>query len=362
MGGGGVKKSCVWVVTHTARDTADHICMRLLHLVAGMCAGVRGMVTGSPEFSPRVFGRLLRSQLVGHHLEPLATVDSTMKAASSMLEGSSIDAGLGAGSRGALPHGAVVVADEQTAGIGRRGRSWDSVQGSSLLFSLVWRLEEAPLPTLLPTLVRLNLAAPVAVACACEAVGVTSVRIKWPNDVWAGVPTRKLSGVIVDFNGKDAAVLGVGVNVLQDLDGSTSMTSVSTELARQAQQNTLQNTQPNPQPNPQLNPQPKPQPKPQPNPQNPEHLRERLLAHFCDRLEILMGLSTVAVIAEHRRFDLLAKSVFRVHHRMREEEDPRDYDARAVGIDESGQLRVKRLGSNEEVLLNAEEISISPRW
>ena len=164
--------------------------------------------------------------------------------------------------------------------------------------------------TLLPTLVRLNLAAPVAVACACEAVGVTSVRIKWPNDVWAGVPTRKLSGVIVDFNGKDAAVLGVGVNVLQDLDGSTSMTSVSTELAQQAQQNTLQNTQPNPQ----LNPQPKPQPKPQPNPQNPEHLRERLLAHFCDRLEILMGLSTVAVIAEHRRFDLLAESVFRVHH------------------------------------------------
>lgn len=47
---------------------------------------------------------------------------------------------------------------------------------------------------------------------------------------------------------------------------------------------------------------------------------------------------------------------------MREEEDPRDYDARAVGIDESGQLRVKRLGSNEEVLLNAEEIYISPRW
>ena len=358
---GGVKKSCVGIVTHRITHgreeiirSADHICMRLLHLVAGMCASVRGMVTGSPEFSPRVFGRLLRSQLVGHHLEPLATVDSTMKAASSMLEGSSIDAALGAGSRGALPHGAVVVADEQTAGIGRRGRSWDSVQGSSLLFSLVWRLEEAPLPTLLPTLVRLNLAAPVAVACACEAVGVTSVRIKWPNDVWAGVPTRKLSGVIVDFNGKDAAVLGVGVNVLQDLDGSTSMTSVSTELAQQAQQNTLQNTQPNPQ----LNPQPKPQPKPQ----NPEHLRERLLAHFCDRLEILMGLSTVAVIAEHRRFDLLAESVFRVHHRMREEEDPRDYDARAVGIDESGQLRVKRLGSNEEVLLNAEEISISPRW
>lgn len=289
-------------------------------LFASMCTTVRGMATAPPHtaFDQRVFARLLRSQLLGHHLQHLVTVDSTMKAASAMLEEGP-----------AVPHGAVIVADGQSAGIGRRGRSWDSVQGSSLLFSIVWRLEEAPLPVMLPNLVRLNLAAPVAVACACETVGVSSARIKWPNDVWAGSPRRKLSGVIVDFNGKDAAVLGVGVNVLQDLSASTSATSVATELQGDA-------------------------------PEAREHLRERLLASFCERLEELMRLSTLEVIAQHRSLDLLSDCIVRVHHKSREEDDPRDFDAEALGIDVSGMLRVRRVGSSDEALLNAEEISISP--
>jgi len=75
-----------------------------------------------------------------------------------------------------------------------------------------------------------------------------------------------------------------------------------------------------------------------------------------------MRMETAQVVAEHRRRDLLRGQTVRVHHRTREEHDPRDYDAVAAGVGEDGALRVRRVGepAGREVALAAEEVSISP--
>jgi BirA family biotin operon repressor/biotin-[acetyl-CoA-carboxylase] ligase len=99
------------------------------------------------------------------------------------------------------PHGALVTADEQTAGRGRQGRRWTAPPGSALLMSVLLRgLEKRH--ALLP------LTASVAV---CEAVEVPCA-IKWPNDVW--IEGRKLAGILVEGRPQEGwAVLGIGLNV-----------------------------------------------------------------------------------------------------------------------------------------------------
>jgi BirA family transcriptional regulator, biotin operon repressor / biotin---[acetyl-CoA-carboxylase] ligase len=101
--------------------------------------------------------------------------------------------------------GAVVTADEQTAGRGRLGRSWVAPPGKALLYSAVLRPLERR-HRLLP------LAVPVAVCEAIESVAPVGAAIKWPNDVWIG--DRKCAGVLIEARPQDGwAVIGVGVNV-----------------------------------------------------------------------------------------------------------------------------------------------------
>jgi len=102
--------------------------------------------------------------------------------------------------RGGAGDGLVVVADHQTAGRGRRGRSWESRPGSSLLASVILR----PVPGLV------TLAAGLAAAEACEAVAGVAALLKWPNDVMG--PKGKLGGILSEVVG-DAVVVGVGLNL-----------------------------------------------------------------------------------------------------------------------------------------------------
>src|SRR5437763_11794565 len=82
--------------------------------------------------------------------------------------------------------GLVVVADYQTAGRGRRDRSWEAPRGSSLLMSVVLRVSP-------PGGVHVvTAAAAVAAVAACQQVAGVAPLIKWPNDV--GVNRGKLGG------------------------------------------------------------------------------------------------------------------------------------------------------------------------
>ena len=126
------------------------------------------------------------------------------------------------------PHGAVVVAERQTAGRGRRGRSWDSTHGA-LMFSLL--LREA---LTLPELARMPLAAGVALHAACTALGVPC-GLKWPNDLLTP-DGRKLSGILLeaDLRGEEArrAVLGIGINVGAAPQGAAHLQEAAPRLTR----------------------------------------------------------------------------------------------------------------------------------
>lgn len=112
------------------------------------------------------------------------------------------------------PLGTVVVADRQSAGRGRRGRSWLSAPESSLTFSLLWRFNGPP-----GQLAGLSLAVGVALARALVALGAQGVRLKWPNDVLLAVDGdfAKLAGILIelvsDRRGAQA-VIGIGLNLL----------------------------------------------------------------------------------------------------------------------------------------------------
>ncbi len=121
-----------------------------------------------------------------------------------------------AGARAGAPHGAVWIAETQTRGRGRQGRTWVSPPGENLLFSALFRIPCAP-ARVPPLSLVCGLAVRDAVA---RALGDDArVLVKWPNDVV--VPTagglRKIAGILVESalagSRVDHVVVGIGINV-----------------------------------------------------------------------------------------------------------------------------------------------------
>jgi BirA family biotin operon repressor/biotin-[acetyl-CoA-carboxylase] ligase len=105
--------------------------------------------------------------------------------------------------------GAVVVADEQTAGRGRRGRIWFSPPGSGLYVSVVLTPRSARVDPDRATAI-LTLAAGVALVEGVEAATGLRADLKWPNDLY--VQRRKLGGILAEAD-MPAVTLGYGINV-----------------------------------------------------------------------------------------------------------------------------------------------------
>jgi BirA family biotin operon repressor/biotin-[acetyl-CoA-carboxylase] ligase len=123
----------------------------------------------------------LRREFPARQIEYYASVDSTMRAAAS------------------LEPGAVVLAEEQTAGLGRNGHTWHSEAGSGIYCSMV--LGFTPVLTL-----ALGLAAQDAIA---RSTGI-ACDLRWPNDVMIG--DRKVAGILVQAS-NSKAIAGIGINV-----------------------------------------------------------------------------------------------------------------------------------------------------
>jgi BirA family biotin operon repressor/biotin-[acetyl-CoA-carboxylase] ligase len=123
--------------------------------------------------------------------------------------GSTNDDALAAARSGA-PHGSLFVADEQTAGRGRRGHTWLAAPGENLLFSVLLRPALA-----LAQISALTLAIGLAVRDVVLPLISQDVLIKWPNDLL--VDGKKLAGVLVESQLQgdhlEAVVVGVGLNV-----------------------------------------------------------------------------------------------------------------------------------------------------
>jgi BirA family biotin operon repressor/biotin-[acetyl-CoA-carboxylase] ligase len=151
--------------------------------------------------------------MIGRPIIRVASVTSTMDLADALAR------------RGASS-GTIVLADHQTAGRGRAGRTWEAQPGESLLLSVIHRTEHDPamLGALSPLL-------GLAIASAVDPWLPGIARVKWPNDVLIGA--RKLAGVLVNSRlkpGQPGAglVIGIGINVANT---ATSLPPNATSLA-----------------------------------------------------------------------------------------------------------------------------------
>jgi BirA family biotin operon repressor/biotin-[acetyl-CoA-carboxylase] ligase len=114
--------------------------------------------------------------------------------------------------RAGCSHGTVVWALEQTAGRGRRDRTWVS-NNTSLTFSILWRFPDYSKIPLLPLTVGLGIVQILHTI-------TEDVRVKWPNDLWIG--SKKLGGMLGEsmmLNGDLWVILGIGINVNRHGEG-----------------------------------------------------------------------------------------------------------------------------------------------
>lgn len=135
---------------------------------------------------------------IGWDIRYFDEVDSTQRIAAELAQN-------GAG------QGTVVIAERQSAGRGRLGRTWHSPAGVNLYMTVILRphmpLAEVP---------RLSLVAGVAVAEALETIAPGLVALKWPNDIW--LRQRKAGGIIAEAvtdaaQGLRCVLLGIGLNI-----------------------------------------------------------------------------------------------------------------------------------------------------
>ncbi|MGW0768367.1 biotin--[acetyl-CoA-carboxylase] ligase [Streptomyces sp. NPDC002676] len=112
---------------------------------------------------------------------------------------------------GEAGEGAVLVAEEQTAGRGRLDRQWTAPARSGLFFSVLLKPAEVPVARWgwLPLLTG------VAVATGLSRAAGVDTALKWPNDllVTVGGEERKAGGILAERAGEDGVVVGVGINV-----------------------------------------------------------------------------------------------------------------------------------------------------
>ena len=137
----------------------------------------------------------------GYHYEVL---DSTNKKAKELAEAGA-------------PHGTLVTADEQLAGVGRRGRSWSSEPGQGIYMSLVLRPDIATDKASMLTLVS-AMAVSKAIYEMIKDCNVYPF-IKWPNDIYVG--DKKICGMLIEnFLSGDKlseSIIGIGLNINQKL-------------------------------------------------------------------------------------------------------------------------------------------------
>jgi BirA family biotin operon repressor/biotin-[acetyl-CoA-carboxylase] ligase len=144
--------------------------------------------------------------------------------------GSTNDAAMAAGQRGE-PEGLAILADRQTSGRGRLGRSWSSVPGVGIYTSILLRPQAPPARAPLLTLM-----AGLATVDAIECIGTATPDLKWPNDVLC--VGRKVAGILTEMAtiGQEIrhVVIGVGINVRHrtvDFPAEIEPTATSIELA-----------------------------------------------------------------------------------------------------------------------------------
>lgn len=126
-----------------------------------------------------------------------------------------------------VPRGYAVLAEQQTAGRGRRGRPWVSPFAAHVYLSVGWRFAASP-----STLAGLPLAVGVAAVQVLRGLGIGAPTLKWPNDVWHD--GRKLGGILLELAGEAGGpcdvVAGLGMNVAMPIHAAGQVDQPWTDL------------------------------------------------------------------------------------------------------------------------------------
>eukprot|EP00051_Salpingoeca_urceolata_P019233 m.278302 g.278302 ORF g.278302 m.278302 type:complete len:297 (-) comp19380_c1_seq4:64-954(-) len=290
------------------------------------------MAMAAARFDAALFSSLLTTRVLGRTLNWFEVSESTMKNASGAVD-AACKARRAGTCEGTDPvsalHGTVFLAERQTAGVGRRGRGWESPTGN-LYVSFVWCASEYLGPAagqpvdpgaLMQHMTQLNIAMALAVVAACQPYGL-ACKVKWPNDVW--LDQRKLSGMLINLVEPTTAVAGIGIDVNQEMVGQQGLRAIS--IADAVGQPVG---------------------------------REAVLAAFCNDLEKRMDLPFRMVLQTYEENDMLRGHQVRVHHGSREVAHPSDYDAEVTGFSSKGELLVRNKQTGAIKPLVGEEISLT---
>lgn len=171
-----------------------------------------------PLFSKPLLSWNLHTDYVGRRFIYRPSTESVLDDARRMLE------------RWNVQHGAVLLAESQTAARGRAGRSWVSPPDVNLYFTLLLWTGNTDLRLL-------SYVTPLAIAEAIEEVAARQgaelhVDLKWPNDAQIG--GRKVAGVLIETaesqEGEPVALVGVGINVNMDVDAYPEIAGIATSV------------------------------------------------------------------------------------------------------------------------------------
>jgi len=291
----GVSRNAVWKVMNSLRQNGYEI-------EAVTNRGYR-LISAPDRLNAAEIRRWLIAEVIGRELEIHEKLDSTNNRAKAL-------AAAGA------PHGLAVIADSQSGGRGRLGRSFFSPEHSGVYLTVILRPDCAPEKANLLT----SLAA-VAAARAVEKVADADVKIKWVNDLYLN--DKKICGILTEagFNMEtgrlDYAVVGIGINVNR-MVFPPELREIATSIGNETGM-------------------------------SPD--RNRLIAEILNELDALYGdLETGAFLEEsRRRSNVTGRTVTVIA-------GGRQYPARALEIDGQGRLVIET--EEGRTALNYGEVSL----
>ena len=263
----------------------------------------RGLLGDEDDLRPAWLREALASSLFSRNIVYLESVDSTNRVAKEL-------------SAAGAPEGTLVLAEEQTSGRGRRGRSWLSPKGVNILSSLLIRppieIDQAFILTMI-----------LALAVSDGVKGTTGLRplIKWPNDLYVG--ERKLVGILTEFSVRegivDHMILGFGLNVNWNPEDDRELINPATSILRETGHRVRR-----------------------------EELLVRILRHFDDSYRALL---TGKIMGFYRRWNQLSMILGREVVVEAGEETLRGV---AVSIDRQGALILRDTSGVDRVVLNGD--------
>lgn len=131
--------------------------------------------------------------------------------------------------KSSAPTGAICLAEQQSAGKGRRGRQWVSPFGSNIYLSILWHFQNGS-----QAIAGLSLVVGIAVIRALKSLYNQEFQLKWPNDIFFG--KKKLGGILVEVSGETeglcSVVIGVGLNVYLSAQNAEAIDQDWTDLVK----------------------------------------------------------------------------------------------------------------------------------